>query len=210
MLRNKKLLILTSVVILLPVLAGLLLWNQLPEQIPVHWNAAGAVDRWSSRPFAVFGLPAFLLLVHWVCIIGTRSDPKNKGNSSKPLGLVLWICPAVSVLGGVLMLGTALGYEIAVEKVMPVVMGLMFLIVGNYLPKCKQSYTLGIKLPWTLSSEENWNKTHRLAGKLWVVGGILIIITGLTGGVITMLAVLIALALGPTVYSWLLYKKSLK
>lgn len=207
MLRNKKILILSSVVILLPILAGLLLWSRLPEQIPVHWNAAGDADGWTSRPFAVFGLPAFLLAIHWVCIFASRLDPRNKRNSSKPLALVLWICPCVSVLSCVLTLGTAMGFRISVEKVVPVFVGLMLFIVGNYLPKCRQSATLGIKLPWTLASEENWNRTHRMAGPLWVIGGLAVIVTGLLGLSWVMLAVIIALVIIPTVYSWHLSRK---
>ena len=74
--KNLKVLIITSIVILLPILAGLILWNQLPEQIPTHWNAAGEIDGWSSKPFAIFGLPAIMLAAQWLCVLGTAADPK--------------------------------------------------------------------------------------------------------------------------------------
>ena len=67
--KHKGALIVTSIVILLPVLIGLLLWNRLPEQIPTHWNIHGEIDAWSSKPFAVFGLPAMLLVIHWICLL---------------------------------------------------------------------------------------------------------------------------------------------
>ena len=66
--KHLKFLIMTSFIILLPILAGLLLWDQLPEQIPSHWNTDGEIDGWSSKPFAVFGLPLILLAVHWLCM----------------------------------------------------------------------------------------------------------------------------------------------
>ena len=89
--KRLKLLIITSVVILLPILAGILLWNQLPEQLPIHWNAAGEVDGWSSKPAAVFGLPLLMLVVQWVCVFATLADPKKKNHSEKVLALVFWL-----------------------------------------------------------------------------------------------------------------------
>ena len=91
-------------------------------------------------------------------------------------------------------------------------MGLILIVVGNYLPKARQNYTIGIRIPWTLASEENWNRTHRLAGYLWVIGGILMIIAALTGiaNAKWMLAIFFILALVPFVYSyWLHVKRNL-
>ena len=93
-----KLLLITSLVQLLPVLVGLILWDQLPAQIPTHWNTVGEVDGWSSKAFAIFGLPGIMLAVQWLCALGTGADPKKANHSEKVLQLVLWIIPAVSVL----------------------------------------------------------------------------------------------------------------
>ena len=74
--KNLKTLIVTSVVILLPILAGVILWNQLPNPMPTHWNASGEIDGWSSKPFAIFGLPLILLAAQWLSVLGTAADPK--------------------------------------------------------------------------------------------------------------------------------------
>ena len=208
--KNKKKLILTSIIILLPIVIGLILWNKLPDKIPTHWNAAGEVDGWSSKAFAVFGLPGFLLAVHWLCLLGTNADPKKQNIDGKVLHIVFWVCPVISVLGAVLMYGTALGMQFAVEKIIPSLVGITFIIIGNYLPKCKQSYTMGIKLPWTLNDEDNWNRTHRLGGKLWVVCGLVLIVSMVlpSSFIIAAFLVIITVAvLVPTVYSYLLFKK---
>ena len=205
--RNKKLLISTSIIILLPVLAGLLLWSRLPEQIPIHWNAAGEVDGWSGKAFAVFGLPGFMLVIHLLCSMVTFLDPKNNDQGSKVLNLVLWICPVMSILASALVYGWALGLELSVEILMPVFMGILFIIIGNYLPKCKQNYTIGIKLPWTLDSEENWNATHRFAGKVWSIGGIVVVLTAFLNTVYALLGILLVMAFVPMLYSFLYYKK---
>ena len=208
--KNKAALILTSLVLLIPILIGLLLWNRLPEQIPSHWGIDGEIDGWSSKAFAVFGFPCLLLALHWVCILASCADPKAKNYHPKMLQLVLWICPVLSLVLNSLVYATALGYPLEVQILMPLLVGLMFLIVGNLLPKCRQSYTLGIKLPWTLHNEENWNKTHRFGGKLWVIGGVITMATAFMGSFWILLAVLIVMVAAPTIYSYSLYRKQSK
>ena len=207
--KNLKTLLVTSIVILLPILAGLILWNQLPEQMPSHWNAAGEVDGWSSKPFAVFGLPLLLLGFQWLCAFGTGADPKKANHPEKIQQLVLWIIPVISVLLHAIVYMVSLGNQVRVEMVMPVFIGLVLTIVGNYLPKCKQNYTIGIKIPWTLNSEENWNRTHRFAGRLWVVCGIVLILTGFFGGFAIFIGVALLMILAPIVYSYILHRKGI-
>ena len=89
--KNLKVLIITSIVILLPVLAGVILWNKLPEQMPSHWNAAGEIDGWSSKWFSVFGMPLMMLAFQWICALGTSADPKKSNHSDKVVQLVLWM-----------------------------------------------------------------------------------------------------------------------
>lgn len=210
---NKKKLIITSIIILVPIIAGMILWNELPNKIPTHWNASGEVDGWSSKAFAVFGLPGFLFAVHWVCLLGTSADPKKQNIEGKVLNIVLWICPIISVLGAVLMYGTALGMEFRVEKIIPSLVGVVFIVIGNYLPKCKQSYTMGIKLSWTLNDEDNWNRTHRLGGKLWVACGVVIILSMFLPNkfmVAVFLSVVAVAVFVPSVYSYLLFREKEK
>ena len=207
--KNWKTLLITSIIILLPIVAGLILWDQLPDRIPTHWNAAGQVDQYSSKAFAVFGLPGIMLAVQWLCMLGTAADPKKANHSDKILHLVLWIIPVLSALLSALTYAVALGKEVRMEVVMPVFIGLVLAIIGNYLPKCKQSYTIGIKLPWTLDSEENWNRTHRFAGRLWLVCGLALMLTGFFGGFWIFFGVVLVMVLAPTVYSYLLHRKGI-
>lgn len=205
--RNKGMLLITSIVILIPMVIGLLLWNRLPELIPSHWGINGEIDRWSSKAFAVFGFPALLLAIHWVCVIASSADPSSKNYHPKMFTLVLWTCPVLGLVMNSLVYATALGYHVRIEIIMPLLVGLMFIIVGNLLPKCRQSYTMGIKLPWTLASEENWNKTHRLGGKVWVIGGVFTMATAFMGNFWMLLVVLIVMVTVPTVYSYWYYRK---
>ena len=207
--KNLKLLIIASVIILLPVAAGLILWNQLPEQIPNHWNLNGEIDGWSSKAFAVFGMPLIMLALQWLCVLGTGADPKKANHPEKIVHLVLWIIPVINIVLSVITYAVAMGQEVRVEVVMPVLIGLVLAIVGNYLPKCKQNYTIGIKIAWTLNSEENWNQTHRFAGWLWTVCGLAIILTGFFGGFWLFGAIVLLMVLAPCIYSYTLYRKGI-
>ena len=172
---HKRTLAVTSVLILLPILAGLIFWNELPARMATHWGADGRPDGWSSRGFAVFGLPACLLAVHWLCVFFTLKDPKNKGQNPKLFTLVLWITPIVSLFIGGVTYAAALGLDVNVSRVAMLLIGVVFIIIGNYMPKCRQNHTIGIKIPWTLNDEENWNATHRFAGKVWFAGGLAVL-----------------------------------
>ncbi len=208
--KYRKTLAVTTIVMLLPILVGLILWNRLPDQVPTHFGVNGEADGWSSKTFAVFGLPLIILGLHWVCVLGSlKGDPKAHNLNEKMMALVLWICPVISVLCCiVLTYGTALGMDMNIEIFMPVLVGLMMVIIGNWLPKCKQTYTMGIKLPWTLEDEDNWNRTHRFAGPIWVAGGLIMMMTAIFGGwwLWVMLAALAVMIIAPTVYSYLIFR----
>ncbi len=207
--NNKWTILITSLIILLPIAAGLILWNKLPEKVPTHWNFNGEIDGYSSKVFAVFGLPLMMLGFHLICVFGTSLDPKTGNHNNKMLGLVLWICPVVSTLCITATYAAALGKDVNVEFIIPLFMGILLLIVGNYLPKCKQNYTIGIKLPWTLNDEENWNKTHRLAGIVWTLGSLVIIIGAFFKKAVafTTFVPIAFMVLIPAVYSYIHYKK---
>lgn len=211
--KHKWTLVITSVIILLPIVVGLLLWDKLPEQVPFHWGINGEVDGWATKTQAVFLMPLMMLGIQWLCSVLTQLDPKGKNHNNKMMGLVLWIIPVLNLFLHVMVWLQAFGRDINMAVIMPLFMGALFVVIGNYLPKCRQSYTVGIKLPWTLNDEENWNKTHRLAGKLWVAGGLLCIPCALLSGVwsfIVMMSILVVMCAIPTVYSYRFYKKNKK
>ena len=208
--KYSKTLIITTVVILLPMLAGLILWQRLPEQFPIHFNAAGEVDGYAGKVFGVFGLPLILAAIQWLCIVGSlKMDPKAENLEGKMFSLVLWITPVLSIVMHALVYCTALGINMKVQIIVPLLIGLLMVIIGNWLPKCKPTWTLGIKLPWTLADETNWNRTHRMAGGLWMAGGAVLTLLSLLGQIsaLIFLPVVLVMTLVPTVYSYLLYRK---
>ena len=205
--NNKRTLIITTLLLLVPVVLGLALWGRLPAQIPTHFDGAGVPDRYSSKLFAVVGLPLILLALHWVCVLATNADPKGKNISGKAMGAALWAIPVISIVMHSIMYAVALGHEINVVLITTTLVGLVLIAVGNYLPKCSRNYTVGIKLPWTLDSDDNWNRIHRLGGRVFVLGGAVILICGVLGHAWVLLPVILVMVLVPCVYSYLLYRK---
>ena len=208
--RNKWKLIVSSVVILLPVVAGLMMWDALPAQLATHWSFNGSENGWSSKFFTVFSMPLFMLIGHWICIAVTALDPKNKNQTQKAMGLIFWIFPFISVFASTMVYANAFGMAWGSGTIFTVVLGLMFIVIGNLLPKCKRNYTLGIKVKWALASDANWNATHRFGGKVWVVGGIILMLCGLLPGSVihyVSFAIIIILAAIPAIYSYVYHRK---
>jgi uncharacterized membrane protein len=192
-------------------LAGVILYSRLPDTIATHWGANGEPDGWSSKTFAVFAIPGIIAGINLFGQFVMRTDPKRQNMNPALFNIGIWTAPVISVLASAFIFATALGYESRIELILPLLMSLLFIVIGNYLPKTKQSYTMGIKLPWTLASEENWNRTHRLAGPLWVVCGILMaILSLLKHAPFWLMPLLLAvMVLVPTIYSYNLYKKGI-
>jgi len=206
--KYKKTMILTSVVMLIPILIGVLLWDRLPEKVATHFDFEGNPNGWTSRGFTVFGIPLFLLVCQWIAAAVTLSDPKHKNLSEKVFRMILWIVPMASLLLAIVCYGYELGYETSDRTIAFATMGVLFIVIGNYLPKCRQNYTIGIKIPWTLHDEENWNHTHRMAGYLWILGGLLMIVNIFLKWDWLFPVVLAVAVLVPTVYSYLYYRKN--
>ncbi len=211
--KNKWKLFLSSLVILSPIALGLFLGDALPGRMPTHWGVDGEIDGWSSRTLAIIGVPVFMLIMHWLCVFIAARDPKNKNQNNKMFGIVLWICPVTSLFSSGIIYAASLGGKFRADLLGLPLLGLMFVVIGNYLPKCKQNYTIGIRLKWTLENEENWNATHRVAGKAWVIGGLLMMASAfLPVAVLPWVLVisLTVLAAVPILYSYLFYRRQLE
>ena len=207
---NKKLLLLTSIVILFPILLGVMIWSQLPNQIPIHFNVADQADNFQSKPLVVFGLPLFLLLVHLFVIFVTARDPKNQTMNEKMGKVIYWLTPIVSLSISYLIYSKALGSTTNPSIFASALLGLIFVMLGNYMPKLKVNHTVGIRLPWTLQSEDNWHKTHRLAGKLWVLGGLILLLeAGIQFAVPYVMGIdILTIVLIPILHSYQLSRKN--
>jgi uncharacterized membrane protein len=201
--------------IAIPFFYAYYLYPNLPNKIPIHFNLQGEVDGWGSRE-SIFLMPFVMGLVS-VFVFFTltnikKIDPKRYPNTDnrifKTFGLftvVFLTCLSLFIL-----FGTA-HTEIKMSKLIFTLLGLAFAVMGIYLPKLKQNYFVGFKLPWTLESEDNWNETHKLAGKIWLVGGLLQTVLSIflrnEAGFILFMSITAIMVLIPVAYSFWMFKK---
>ena len=211
--KNKWSLLFSSIVILLPIAFGLIFWNSLPEQLTTHWGADGQADGWMTKGATIFILPLILLAFHWLCFWASCKLPGGNDQNPKLLKIVLWIIPIISLAANGTIYAIAFGKEINPVFFMFPLMGILFIAIGNYLPKCKRNIAAGIKVKWALQNEENWYATHRFGSKAYVIGGFFLLACMFLPTVIALWAGGIALAVmvfAPVIYSYAYYKKQVK
>jgi uncharacterized membrane protein len=196
----------------LPIIFGVIRWDSLPDTITTHFGADGTPDGASSKAFAVFGLPLIMLAFPWLCVIATFLTNRKREQSDKVYTLLFFIMPVLSTFISVLIYATALDFNLNLGSILSILSGLMFVVMGNYMPKVTRNRTMGIKIKWTLANDENWNATHRFAGKVYVIIGFICLLTiPLPEKVFpfVMIGVILACALTPVVYSYIFYRKQL-
>lgn len=211
--KYKKHLIASSIIILLPIMIGLILWKALPDQMATHWNFQGQADGISSKGVVIFAIPVVMLILQWLGIFITEKDMKNRNQSHKIFIMAIWIVPIISLISSAIIFGSAFNIYFNFTKILLLLPAILFIIFGNYMPKCKQNYTIGIKVRWTLHNEENWNKTHRFAGWLWFYGGIIyciiLILLPMEIALSFVFPCLLTISFLPVFYSYFYYRKQL-
>lgn len=208
---KKVMQVLKYVFVLLMLVAGILVYERLPEIIPTHWNFAGEADGFGPKATFVWlfpGIAIAMLILFWVL---PKIDPKK--DKYKKFAEVWEIMQAVIVGYFAYMyfvsMYAAMVAEVNVSAFVLVGVGVLFLIMGNYMGKVRQNYFVGIKTPWTIENEDVWNKTHRLGGWCFVIAALIFILQGLTGFIsiwLFGLAIVIA-ALVPIIYSYVIFPR---
>ena len=190
-------------------LFALTVYSKLPPELPVHWSNDGIPNDYASKPFAVFGLPMILAGLNVIIHVMMDNDPKRRNASPILRNLSKWLVPVIALIFVPITMLWGLDNQVPVNKIAPLLVGIIIILFGNYLPKSKQSYTLGIKLPWTLDNTENWNRTHHMAGYLWILCGIVMILNCFLPLGFTLPIIVVAMILMPILYSFYLYKKGI-
>lgn len=211
--KNKWNLLFSSIVILLPVVFGLIFWNSLPEELTTHWGLGGEANGWMTRGATVFLLPVILLAVHWLCLLISIKFPGRTEQNPKLMGIMLWIIPIISLVSHGTVYMVAFGMEIQPIFLINILLGILLIVLGNYMPKATRNPTMGIKIKWTLENEENWYATHRFGGKIYVIGGFLLLLCmflPMPASLSVFGIVLAAVIVIPVLYSYGYYKKQIK
>jgi len=185
-------------------------FRRLPGEVVTHWGVDGSPDGWSSALTVVLLFPAIgllLLLVFWAL---PRIDPRREAYaaSSSPYWILANIVMLVVAVLHIVILGNALGWAIRIPILVPVMVGALFVVIGLLMPRMLPSWFMGIRTPWTLSSDEVWLRTHRMGGKFWIGAGVLLALTALGGRFWLFLGIGGAAfaVLAPVVYSWWIWR----
>lgn len=211
--KNKWNLLFSSIVILLPIVFGLIFWNSLPEELTTHWGINGEANGWMNKSATIFILPVIMLAIHWLCVLLSAKLPGGEEQNPKLFAIVLWIIPLISLVANGTIYAVSFGKEIDPVFLIFPLLGILFVAIGNYLPKCKRNFTAGIKVKWALQNEENWYATHRFGGKVYVVGGFFLLLCMFLPTAFALWAgglSLITLIVIPVIYSYLYHKNQVK
>lgn len=188
-------------------------WPQLPAQVATHWGVNGEPNGWSSPAFAAFLMPGMMALLALVFAAVPNIDPLKKNYEFHGSVYFLLVHVIIGFLGiiQVLILGAALGWPLDIRAAIAVLLGALFVFMGNLLPRIRPNWFMGIRTPWTLSSEQVWRKTHRVGGYAFTLAGLVFIVTAFVplGGKTTMVMVggIALMVLWPVVYSYVEWRK---
>lgn len=199
--------------LILPFIASAYLWNDLPDEVPTHFNLQGEADDWGPKWVNAIMIPGIALATYLSLIFIPFIDPKKRIESrQKPIAAIRIVLSLFFVFMYVFVMAESLGTDINFSIYLQIGIGLLFLALGNYMQSIKQNYFIGVKTPWTLESEEVWKRTHRLTAKVWTVGGLVMMISPLTisNPILywTIFSIVVSvLVLVPVIYSYVIFQK---
>lgn len=156
-------------------------WSGAPDRLPVHWNVHQQVDRYGGRLEGLLAMPLVTLGLYVLMLILPRVDP-GRANYAAFQGAFTTLRLAIVVFMAAMYAVTHLwmrGIGVRMETVMPLLMGALFIVVGNLLGKVRPNWFIGIRTPWTLSSKDAWARAHREGGWVFIGGGVILMIAGL-------------------------------
>jgi len=199
-------------IVLAPFVYLAIIWNTLPEKVPTHWNYKGDVDKWGDKYSLIALLFLLPVLTYVSMLVIPKIDPKKKieqmGGKYYQLKFILVLFMSTLVF---IILQISVNQSTSSPNLIFIAVGALLIALGNYFTVIQPNYFIGIKTPWTLENKEVWKLTHILAGKLWIIGGLLIVLGSLTidkSVFIYLFIVTIAiLTLVPVIYSYIKFKE---
>ena len=207
---------LVGLMIIAPLIYGAIIYPQLPSRIPTHFNIEGKADAWGG-PSSIFigpGIMGAVSIFVYILMSNLKTfDPKkyDEANDTLYSNFAVLTVAFLSALSTIIIYSSTHADEINVGKLILPLVGLSFAGLGWYMPKFKQNYFVGFKLPWTLENETNWNETHKVAGKLWIYGGlfqaVVTFILPMKFGFIGFMLATAVMVIIPSVFSYRLFKK---
>lgn len=195
-----------------PFIASFILWERMPDIVPVHFNAAGEADDFGPKWINAFLIPGIACATYLFLLVIPAIDPKKRiENTQKPIAAIRIVISLFLIGVYALVMMKSFDLEADVGQFVLVSIGILIAITGNYMNSIKPNYFIGIRTPWTLENPEVWKKTHRFASKLWILGGVMMTISAfipfLKGSLFVIISTVLILAVVPFIYSYQLFNK---
>ncbi|MED4072324.1 SdpI family protein [Priestia endophytica] len=200
------------IIMALSILCWAIFYNKLPSQIPMQWGVDGTVNSYAPKLQAAFTHNGILLFLYAVLVLSPKMDPRkqNYPKFSRSYRIITLAIMLVLFLLNLSVLLASLGYNLNITTITPILVGILFIILGNYMQTVKPNFFIGIRTAWTLSNEQVWRKTHRLGSKLFILGGLLFFVTPFVPEQLLfplIISIILAVVLIPTLYSYIQYRK---
>ena len=177
--------------------------------VPTHWNYEGVIDGYSSRLFASLLMPTIMIIIYLLITFLPKFDPKSskfKNSENAYFYIKFAFVLLFTIINAVMMFAT-LGYPVKMNVVMPAIIGILFVLIGIWMPKIEQNYFMGFRTPWALENETVWKSTQKAGGIAFVICGVCMLPIAIWGSPWMIIALIFATVLIPFVYSYLEYKK---
>ena len=200
-----KILIITGLICLIPIIFGVILYDQLPEQMAVHFGVNNEPNSFAPKEFALFGIPLLMFILQVFCCISSDFMEEKKQNK-KYITIYKWIIPIIEMVVYLTMLAYGAGIELDMRMIVCITLGIVFTLVGNYMPKTEPN-----KLQMNYIRADFWKKIKRPAGYFFVIIGLAFIISAFLNSIVSLilLGIIIVTAILISIYSiYLFYKKS--
>ncbi|MEA2086612.1 MAG: SdpI family protein [Candidatus Caldatribacteriota bacterium] len=199
------------ILILISIIATIFIYSSLPEKIPTHWNIRGEIDSYNNKSFVWFTslLP---LGIYMLMIYVPEIDPRRESykKHKKAYKILMNILVPFFIVVHWITIFSALGHPVSVARIIPIGVGILFIVIGNYMGQIRPNYTFGIRIPWTLADETVWKKTHRVGSFAFILSGLIFIIAGIINkpySFILAISSIFVTLIFTFVYSYLEYKK---
>jgi uncharacterized membrane protein len=191
--------------------AAAVLWTRVPQRMAVHWNLAGQPDRFGTNFEGLLLTPLIALGVYVLLLVLPRIDPRGSAYGAFARGYAMVRLATLCLLAAIyaMIVRVALGYNVDIGLLVPLGVGILFCIIGNFMPKFRQNWFVGVRTPWTLASSASWNKTNRMAGRLFIVTGIALFLLAFVQSAWTLwlvLGMVAVMVLWLPMYSYLIWR----
>ena len=199
-------------IVAVAIIASVVVYPKLPMTVPTHWDMLGRPNGWGSRVWGAWLLPTLMVLLWALMRVLPTIDPRG-ANYAKFGGSfeAIVISILLYMLGlHLIILRASLGYPVAMQRVLPIGVGILLVLIGNLLPRARPNWFIGIRTPWTLSSDRVWEKTHRVGGRALVAGGLAILIAALVipqWAHSVLITVAVVCSVGTVLYSYIAWRR---